>query len=80
MSSNPQRPGARRCHPDIFTSEEAAAYLRLPTEATLEWLRQNGFLDGHMIGKTLMYHREDLDACAYRMFGKAVPGRVPKVG
>jgi hypothetical protein len=61
---------AERLHPDVFTAEEAAAYLHLENVATLEWLREKDCLIGHIIGKAYMYHREDLDDCAGRMFDK----------
>ena len=63
-----------RRHPDVFTGDEAADYLHLANPATLTWLREQKLLTGHQVGREYMYHREDLDACTCRMFGKAVAG------
>lgn len=60
-----------RKHPDIFTSDEAAEYLRLPNPETLATLRQNyGLQPLAGVTKCHLYHREDLDLCVKRMFGK----------
>jgi hypothetical protein len=60
-----------RRHPDIFTPEEAAAYLRLDSERQLENLRENYGLVGFPgVGKSFRYWRDDLDAAAKRMFGR----------
>jgi hypothetical protein len=60
-------------HPDIFTAEEALAYLHLPADQlrTLETLRDKYGLVGFTIGKRMMYHRRHLDECVERMFGLA---------
>ena len=63
-----------RKHPDLFTAQEAAEYLHLDAEAgerTLETLRQKHGLIGQQVGKALMYHRKNLDACIDRIFGVA---------
>jgi hypothetical protein len=59
-----------RVHADIFTPLEAANYLKFSTERSLETLRKHYNLVAHRVGKSYFYHREDLDACALRMFGK----------
>lgn len=62
----------QRKHPDIFTAEEAAEYLHLDPEGgerTLETLRDKYGLVGQQIGKRLMYHKKNLDACVARLFG-----------
>jgi hypothetical protein len=69
-----------RRHPDIFTGEEALAYLHLPVDMvdpadgarrlkTLEWLRAKHDLVGHRIGRSMMYHRNNLDGLVERIFG-----------
>ncbi len=65
-----------RKHPDLFTREEAAAYLHLSSVRSLETLRKppekGGFgLSGHRpTGRGYLYHREELDKVALRMIGK----------
>lgn len=60
-----------RRHPDIFTSEEAAAYLRLQSVETLASCRvEYGLQTLAGLTKGYLYHREDLDLCVKRMFGK----------
>lgn len=67
---NPPTATPRR-HPDIFTAEEAVAYLHLESVRSLDTLRDEGLLTGHRpVGKGYLYHREDLDTCALKMFGK----------
>jgi hypothetical protein len=64
-----------RQHADIFTPKEAAVYLHLDPDAgerTLETLREKHGLQGFQIGRTLMYHRAQLDACINRMCGAPV--------
>lgn len=54
-------PDARQ-HPDLFTAEEAIAYLRLDSESTLQTLREKWGLRPLPIGnKSGLYHREHLD-------------------
>lgn len=61
---------ARR-HPDIFTDEEAAAYLHLDGPQSLEIIRRNYGLSGYRpAGKGYLYWREDLDNAALAMFGR----------
>lgn len=67
-----------RRHPDLFTRDEAAAYLHLETAETLRWLEEQGWLTGYMVGKVKMYHRRDLDACAFKMFGMQVPAQLAR--
>jgi hypothetical protein len=58
-------------HPDLFTPEEAAAYLHLDGVRGLETLRREYGLVGYAgVNKSFLYHREDLDAVARRMCGK----------
>jgi hypothetical protein len=60
-------------HPDLFTPEEAAAYLHLDSVRGLETLRKDYGLVGHAgVNKSYLYHREDLDRCALRICGKDV--------
>lgn len=60
-----------RKHQDLFTPDEAATYLHLPSVESLRTLREKGLLVGHSGWTTyLIYHREDLDACALRMCGR----------
>lgn len=81
MTSPPQPPAPRTPqavatgevarHPDLFTPEEAAVYLHLDSVRSLEILRTDFGLVGHKgVGKSYIYHREDLDAVALRMVGK----------
>ena len=67
-------------HPDVFTADEAAAYLHLENVATLDWLVENKFLTRQKIGRGFMYHKSDLDQCAYLMFGKQPPMEVLRTG
>jgi hypothetical protein len=65
-----------RKHPDIFTPEEAAAYLHLlPEEGvrTLKTLREKNVLRGFWLGPTFMYHKRDLDLAADQIFGIVQP-------
>ena len=73
--------GMDRTHPDLFSPEEAAAYLRLPSVKSLEKLRQKGLLTGYD-GWTvyMLYHREDLDRCALRMCGRDPGAGKPNKG
>lgn len=66
-------------HPELYTPEEAAAYLRLTSEKALEKLRKDGLLQGYN-GYTpyYLYHREDLDRCAARMCGRDPDAGKPK--
>lgn len=57
-------------HPDVFTPPEAAAYLGFQSPRSLETIRENYGLTGYRVGKEYLYHREDLDACVLRMFGR----------
>lgn len=67
----PTNPAAPRRHPDIFTPDEAAAYLHLDSVRGLETLRREFGLVGHQgVNKAYIYHRDDLDRCALRMCGK----------
>lgn len=60
-----------RRHPDIFTSDEAAEYLRLPNADALATCRSEfGLQPLSGLTKGYLYHREDLDLCVKRMFGK----------
>ena len=62
---------AKRQHPDIFTAEEAAEYLRQETVRSLDTLKENFQLKCYQSGRARsLYHRSDLDAVALRMFGK----------
>lgn len=47
-------------HPDLFTADEAAAYLRLPSDRSLETVRDKYGLRPLPLGQGL-YHRADLD-------------------
>lgn len=69
IASEEGRKLARR-HPDIFTPGEAAEYLRMESERSLETAADKFGLVGFRVGKGLMYWREDLDQCAKRMFGR----------
>lgn len=60
-----------RTHPDLFTPEEAAAYLRLPSPESLKKLRAQRILIGYDGWTNYnLYHREDLDRAALRMCGR----------
>jgi hypothetical protein len=59
-----------RLHPDIFTPEEAVAYLRIESVRTLDWLAANFSLNSQVVGSLKRYHVDDLDECASRLFGK----------
>lgn len=66
-----------RKHPDIFTPEEAAAYLHQPGDEsgtqTLKGLRDKGLLRGFWLGPTLLYHRRDLDLAVEQIFNIISP-------
>jgi hypothetical protein len=60
-----------RRHPDLFTPEEAAAYLHLDSVRGLETLRRDYGLTGYEgVNKSYLYHREDLDSVAMRIVGR----------
>jgi hypothetical protein len=65
-----------RQHEDLFTAEEAAAYLHLENIATLDTFRAQGWLNGYKAGKKLIYRRDDLDDCALRIVGIEPPARL----
>jgi hypothetical protein len=68
--SNLARPPAPRRHPNIFTAAEAAAYLGLDSERSLETLRRDFHLIGHRpAGKAYLYWKAELDRVAAKMFG-----------
>ncbi len=58
-------------HRDLFTPEEAAAYLHLDSVRGLETCRKDFGLVGFPgVNKSFLYHREDLDRCALRICGR----------
>lgn len=60
-----------RRHPLIFTRSEAAAYLGLKSTRSLRTVEKEFGLQGHRpAGKEKLYHREELDDAAKKMFGK----------
>jgi hypothetical protein len=62
-------------HPDLFTAEEAAAYLRLEGPRSIQRLRQQGRLKPVDLGCRNLYHRVGIDACvASRVAGHGVAG------
>lgn len=66
------RPFKPRRHKDIFTGPEAAAYLGLSGKTALATLaREFGLPQQKPVGKQFLYHREDLDRVAMKMFGKS---------
>lgn len=68
MSTEIAKTETARKHPDLFTPEEAAAYLHLDSVRGLETLRLRYGLVGYSgVNKSLMYFRADLDACALRI-------------
>lgn len=74
-----------RRHPDLFSTEEAVAYLHLDGPRGLETCREKFGLAGYQgPNKSLMYWREDLDACAKRIVGRdkvtAQPGKLRIAG
>ena len=60
-----------RKHPDLFTAEEAAAYLHLESVNSLRTMRDQFGLIGHPAGKGFVYWREDLDNTALRIVGRS---------
>jgi hypothetical protein len=66
-----------RRHPDLFTPAEAMEYLHLSPDAerTLETLRTSHGLRGVQIGKSLMYHRADLDKLVEQLWGLRVESK-----
>lgn len=61
-----------RIHPDLFTADEAYQYLRLASAESLRHLEKLDMLKGATgFTKHKLYHRNDLDECARRMFGLA---------
>lgn len=76
-----------RRHPDMFSPEEAFAYVLGPAKPfcarTLESWRTKYGLPGQKITDSLYYHRADLDAMVDRMFSvpaDAGPGKKLKMG
>ena len=67
---------ARR-HPDLFTPEEAAAYLCVEV-AQLPTLKKDFGLLGHSVGKATVYWRKDLDAAAFKIVGLRVPAELTR--
>jgi hypothetical protein len=59
--------------PLLFSKAEAASYLHLETEATLEWLESNFKLEPIKAGRQTLYWKKDLDAVAYKLAGERVP-------
>jgi hypothetical protein len=60
-----------RQHPDLFTPDEAAAYLHLESVRGLDTLRSDFGLVGYTgVGKSFLYWREDLDNVALRIVGR----------
>ena len=55
-----------RRHPDLFTPDEAAAYLALKSPCALETIRKRYGLAPIAWGKKHVYHRADLDAAVER--------------
>lgn len=58
----PSSPNGPPRHPDLFTAEEAAVYLRLEGPRSIQRLRQEGRLEPLDMGRRNLYHRADLDA------------------
>lgn len=72
---------ADRKHPLLFTPDEAAGYLHLDTPATLDTLERDHGLKAWKAGKSKLYWKKDLDACAYSIVGEPVPADLKrKVG
>lgn len=60
-----------RRHRSIFTKAEAAAYLGLQSTRSLRAVEKNFHLVGRRpAGREKLYHRDELDAAAKKMFGK----------
>lgn len=60
-----------RTHPDLFTPDEAAAYLHLDSVRSLETLREHfGLIGFGGVNRGFLYWREDLDKCALRIVGR----------
>lgn len=66
-----------RRHPDLFTPDEAAAYLALESDRSLETIRKRWGLSPIAWGKEHVYHRADLDEAVEkaRKDGKHTGGR-----
>ncbi len=68
-------------HPDLFSADEAAAYLHLETPRQLDTLRTKFGLAAYPgVGKGFMYWRDDLNDVARRIAGRApvsVTGKTP---
>lgn len=63
-----------RRHPSIFTRAEATAYLGLKSTRSLHSVEKDFGLTGHRpAGREKLYHRDDLDRAAEKMFGKDLP-------
>lgn len=61
----------RQHHPDLYTPQEAADYLRLASVDALKKLRDDNLLKGYKgYAPYLLYHRDDLDRCALKMCGR----------
>jgi len=66
----------QRKHPDLFNAAEAAEYLHLPSERTLEIVRRDFGLRGISgVSKGFLYWRADLDDAALRMAGRHPTGQ-----
>lgn len=71
-------PAPERRHEDVFTEEEAGAYLHLPPDRSatiLETLRARHGLLSTQFGRITMYHRKNLDNLVLHMFHLEQMGR-----
>lgn len=62
-------------HPDVFTADEAAAYLRLPSVRAFNRRRREHGFKGVRAGGTWLYSRASLDALKLMVFGEDAGGR-----
>lgn len=62
-----------RTHPDIFTTEEAWRYLKMPCRNSFNRVCREHGLHGKRVGREHIYSREQLEAVRMKMFGMDLP-------
>lgn len=57
-------------HPEMFSADEAATYLRLPSTRAFNDRRREHGVKGIRVGQGWMYSKSQLDALKQMMFGE----------
>jgi hypothetical protein len=65
-------------HPDVFTPEEAVAYLKMPSLRCFNNSRRRHNIKATRFGREIRYSREELDALRKKLFGLDFPARSRK--